>query len=245
MQTISALLAITCLAATPQTPIASKTIEDFESESALAAWRLNAVTGAPSADHAVQGGRCAKLVYPKWREGTSKWPASILDFGKGGFDTQDWSRYDVLKFDVFSASGRAATLKLRLDDAKKTRWVISFSVPSRQPYVCEVPISRLGIDSKRVVHFDLYMTQPPIDFTYYVDNVRLEAYPIRVEDARLIPHVFQQGKVRVECRLSRPAASQVRVQDAAGRVVAMAARTDAAVSWQWDGRVAGKPAAPG
>jgi len=239
------LILAATLAAAPEKPVAVKMLESFESEAALSPWLLRDVKGELVAQHATQGKRAARLVYPKWQEGTNKWPATILDFGKGAFDMNDWSRYDVLKFDVFNDTGREAILKLRLDDAGKKRWTTLFRVPSRQPHTCEVAIARLGIDSKRVVHFDLYMTQPAIDSVYYVDNIRLEARSIQVQAARLMPDVFMQGRIRAHCQLSRPAPCQVQVADAAGRVAAVAEHTDATVSWQWDGRVAGQPAEPG
>ncbi len=245
MNILSILFLSVALSATPQEPVAVKVIESFETDAALAPWALRGTRGDLAGEHATQGKRAAKLVYPQWKEGMGLWPATILDFGKAGFDVKDWSRYDVLKFDVFNDTDRTATLKLRLDDSKKGRWSTAFSVPPRVPHTCEVPIARLGIDSKSVVHFDLYMTQPAVDFVYYVDNIRLEARPIQVQAARLTPDVFKQGRVRVLCQLSRPASCQVRVANAAGRVIAVAARTDAAVSWQWDGKIAGQPAAPG
>ena len=245
MHAIQLLILSVALPAAPDEPIAVKSVESFEANAALASWVLRDVKGERVADRVTHREHAARLVYPKWRKGMGQWPASVLDFGKGGFDTKDWSRYDVLKFDVFNDTDRAAPLKLRLDDANRKRWTVAFSVPPRTPHTCEIPITRLGIDAKSVVHLDLYMTQPAIDFVYTIDNLRLEAYPLRIEKAELRPDPFRSGKVSVQCQLSRPAQCRVQVTDASSGIVATAAIAGSTVSWQWDAKVSGKPAAPG
>ena len=229
-----------------QKPIHAEVIESFESDTNLRAWTLRDVKGTLSTDHATEGQRSARLHYPQWKEGMGLWPASIVDHGRGGFRVRDWSRFEKLLFDVYSATDQQTTLKLRLDDATGKRWTRAFAVPSKEPFTVEVPISSLSIDTTQVVHFDLYMTKPAIDTIYFVDHIRLEAYPLTVEEAKLVPDVFGAGKVGVAgCKLSRAGTCQIEIANSVGHVVARHQELTQVLNWQWDGLANGKPAPPG
>ena len=238
-----------CLAAgcaPPRRPVV-KSFESFEAPDALAAWTLHSIKATLVPDHATAGARAVRLVYPKWQEGRSKWPAAVLDFGRGGFTERDWSRYDALQFDVYNATDREATLKLRIDDEHRTRNQRAFRVPPRTRHTCEVPIARLpgNFDASRVVHYDLYMSQPDAEYVFYVDNIRLVAHPLKLTAAAFAPDPFLGGRVGVRCETSRCARCQVQILDAAGHVTASHEATAARLAWTWDGTVGTRPAPPG
>ncbi len=237
-------LSLAAWAAAPQ-PVHVYCIEDFESPTSLDEWVFNCdAVAALDSEHAAHSGHAARILYPKWKEGKGLWPAAIINYGKGGFKLKDWSRYDRLVFDVYNASAERAALKLRLDAAGK-RYVRIFYVPPRKPFRCEVPIGDMTIDPRQVTHFDLYMTKPAVDFTIYLDHIRLEARPLTIEAASLTPDPFLSGRVRVSGELSRAGVWEVRVLDAKGRVAASHRQTDRRVEWLWDGQIAGAAAAPG
>ena len=156
---LAALLLLTPAAhAQQQKPSHVEVIESFESDTCLRAWDLRDVTGTLSTNHTTEGQRSARLVYPQWKEGMGLWPASILERGRGGLQVRDWSRFEKLLFDVYSATDQQATLKLRLDDATAKRWTRPFAVPSKERLTVEIPISTRSINTTQIVHFDLYYT---------------------------------------------------------------------------------------
>jgi len=228
-----------------QKPVHVEVIESFEPDACLRAWSLRDVKGTLASDHATDGKRSARLVYPQWKEGMQLWPASIVDHGRGQFRVRDWSRFEKLLFDVYNATDQSATLKLRLDDTTGKRWTRAFSIPSKGPFAAEIAISALSIDTTQVVHFDLFMTKPAIDTVYFVDNIRLEAYPLEVEEAQFVPDVFAAGKVAVGCKLSRAGTCQIEIANSAGQVVARHEQLTRTLRWQWDGLTNGGPAGPG
>ena len=174
---LAVLLLLTPAAdAQQQKPIHVEVIESFESDTNLRAWTLRDVKGTLSTDHATEGQRSARLHYPQWKEGMGLWPASIVDHGRGGFRVRDWSRFEKLLFDVYSATDQQTTLKLRLDDATGKRWTRAFAVPSKEPFTVEVPISSLSIDTTQVVHFDLYICCGPRNpyANWFVEYTALE-----------------------------------------------------------------------
>jgi len=230
-----ALVLVLCGAAGAK-PVAVHKLADFASPEALEGWELRRVAVEPRPEGGV------RLRYPAWREGGERWPAAILEFGQGAFTEADWRAYDRLVFDVRSENRVSAHLKLRLDDREGKRAVRLFNVPPGQAYTCEVPIAGLAaeINTWEVVHFDLYMGQPAADYAFVLEDIRLEAHGLSVEEAHLFADPFGRGQVRVRARLSRPARCEVRVIDAAGQIVEGHVEHTARLEWKRDGGAPGE-----
>jgi len=229
-------------------PVAVTVFDSFEAPDALAPWLLRSVAGEVTDEHATEGRHAARLVYPQWHEGAEKWPAFILDRGRGPFRDGDWRPYDVLAFDVYNDSPAPARLKLRIDDAHGRVWQgISWELPPRKPFRAELELARLAgpLDLSEVSHFDLYMSMPDRSYTLFLDNIRLVALPLRVTEATLRPDPFRSGHVAVTCKLSRPGRCHVRIVGPDGKTARAYRRACSQLSWTWDARTSQGLAPPG
>ena len=197
-------------------PAADYVLEDFSRPAALEAWTLLQVEGQADSAAGV-----AYLHYPQWSPGRDKWPAATLDFGRGGFDQRDWTGYDYLCFPVRNDGAVPAVLKVRLDDEEGQRAQRRWVVGAGREDTCRLDLSGLDfeLDARRIVHFNLFMTQPPADYPLRLGPIFLRAQPLAVEEARLLADPLGGSAIGVLVRLSRPALCQVLVRDPSGRLV--------------------------
>lgn len=212
-------------------PVAVEVLADFGGVDPLDGWSLEQVEGAPAGEGMV------RLRYPAWEWWRGKWPSAVLNLGKGGFEEADWSRYDRLVFAVRNESGAPGQLKLRLDDREGRRAVRIFPIPAEQEQVCVAPIAELDreFDVRGVVHLDLYMSQPAMDYVFLLDEIRLEADSLRVEAAELRVDPFGEGKIGVRARVGRAARWRVRVVGEDGGTVALHEEGADRLEWEWEG----------
>jgi hypothetical protein len=229
---IAVLLLALCEQAAGAAPVARVQLEDFSTAVALDAWSFKQVEAEVLADAAG-----ARLFYPRGRLWRGKWPAAILQYGQGGFGVQNWSRYERLLFEVYNESTLPALLKLRLDDAHGRRAIRLFNIPAQQRQTCTVDLAGVAaeLDIEQVVHFDLYMNRPPVDYSFILDDVRLEAYALDLRQAHLNLDPFGGGRIGVEARLGRKALWQVQVLDEEGGIAAEYTEISALLQWRWEG----------
>lgn len=229
----AAALVLLLYTRTALVPVARLQLEDFTDAAALEAWTFNEVFA-----RLLPGDIGARLFYPHWSWWRGKWPAAILDYGRGGFVERDWSRYDRLLFEVANESAIPALLKLRLDDAHGRRAVRLFNVPAQKHRTCTVELAGLAteLDIEQIVHFDLYMNRPLVDYSFILDDIRLEAYDLDLQAAALEVDPFQGGRIGIKARLGRSAQWQVQVLDGEGNSVAEHVEIASGLHWKWQGK---------
>ena len=217
-------------------PVAVEVLADFGEEDPLEGWSLQQVEGEPAGEGMV------RLRYPAWEWWRGKWPSAILDLGSGEFDEEDWTRYDRLVFEVRNESASPAQLKLRLDDREGKRAVRIFHISAEQEQVCVVPIAELdrGFDVGGVVHFDLYMSQPAVDYAFLLDEIRLEADSLEIETAELRIDPFEEGRIGVRARGGRSARWRVRVVGQDGGTAGLHEEGGNRLEWEWAGGETGQ-----
>lgn len=222
------VLLIVGAAGTRAEPLAVKLLADFRGGEGLTGWELRQVEAE------LLPGEGVRFRYPTWMEGRGKWPAAVLEFGNGGFDEEDWSRYDRLVFEVANESAGIAQLKLRLDDGAGKQSVSLFATSPGQSRRCQVDIAVLGeaINSSQVVHFDLFMSQPTTDCNFTIEEIRLEADALDVGEMELRRDPFGEGRIEVEARLRRKGICEVQVLEGE-EVIAQYEKSTSRFEWEW------------
>ncbi len=205
--------------------VASVVLEDFERLDAEDDWSKRQVEfnlfDRQSPDPAGSA-RAARLVYPRWSSWRGKWPAVILEHGDGQFRTSDWSLYSVLRFEARARHPRVVHLKLRIDDGDGRRAIRIIPIESNKWGTCEISLAGLAddIDTEHVRRVDFYMSQPAAEYAIDLDDLRLEAAVIVLEEAVLATDPFQRGSLVVRARFNKRASWRVAVTDTAGHAVA-------------------------
>ena len=196
-------------------------LEDFEREDALGAWSARqvelSIVARPSPTGAGSS-RAARCVYPRWVPGRGKWPAVILEHGDGQFETGDWSIYHALRFEARNHHDRTVHLKLRIDDADGRRAVRILPIGPHRWDSYEVLVAGLAddIDAEHVRRVDFYMSQPAAEYSIALDDLRLEATPIAVEEAGLYADPFGQPHLAAHARFNQRVDWRVEVAGTAG-----------------------------
>ncbi len=246
LTTALAILAATCCMAAE--PIDTHVIDSFEAPNALDAWSLRtSVHGEVVAEHATDGGHALRLDYPKWVEGAEQWPAAILQADAGLFPA-DWSSWGALVLDVYCEAEAPAELKVQFDDGAGEHFQTPLMLQPGQDAQFRVDLTQAPgeFDLAIVTRMHLYMTRPPSAATLFIDNIRLEAYPIGAGDLIFAHDPLGWGQVQVTGSLSRPGEWTIDILGGADRVVASATGTGQEIDWQWDAVTdEGEPAEPG
>lgn len=242
--TLAILTAACCMAAEA---IDTRLIDSFEAPDALQAWELRtSMSGEIVAEHATDGEHAMRLDYPRWVEGAQQWPAAILQADAGLFPA-DWSSLGALLFDVYCEAETPAQLKVQLDDANSERYQVPLILQPGEATQFRVDLTQVPgeFDLSTIQRIHLYMTRPPNAATLYIDNIRLEAYPIGADELIFVRDPLGWGHVQVEGDFSRPGVWTIEVIDPDGAVVRNTAGTGTGIVWQWDGLDdEGEPARP-
>lgn len=201
--------------------VASVVLEDFERPDAEDDWSARQVEfNLFDRQSPAPGGsaRAARLAYPRWSPWRGKWPAVILERGDGQFRTSDWSLYSVLRFEARARHPRVVHLKLRIDDGDGRRAIRIIPIESNRWGTCEISIAGLAddIDTEDVRRVDFYLSQPSADYEIDLDDLRLEAAPVALEEAVLTFDPFQRGSLVVRARFNKRVSWRVAVSDTAG-----------------------------
>lgn len=204
-------------------------LEDFERESADDDWSTRQVELSlfERQDSDTGSSRAARLVYPRWARFRGKWPAAILEQGDGQFLTTDWSLYSTLRFKARALHPRVVHLKLRIDDGDGRRAIRIVPIKphlASSPWTeCEISLAGLvgEIDTRDVRGVDFYMSQPAADYVIEIDDLRLEAAVVTVEQAELTTDPFDAGSLEVEAGFNKRVPWRVVVADTAGVAAAV------------------------
>jgi hypothetical protein len=186
-----------------------RVLEDFERDDALEAWQLRQIDAVVelaadsvgstvtslAAAAAREPDRRLRLTYQKWQAGQNKWPSARLSFGDGLFDLDDWSGYETLLFEAWNSHSRTALVKIRIDDADGDRSIQLVAVPPRVWTTCEIRLNdlRSNTDLDAIGLLDFYMTQPERDYRIIIDDIRLEAGPLRITNHQVSVDPFGRG----------------------------------------------------
>ena len=182
-------------------------LEDFERPNPLGDWKLRQVdaTIETVADSLQTLDRRLALTYKKWVPGQSQWPSARLKYGDGLFTNGDWSPFERIVFTAHAGSSRTITLKLRIDDADGDRSIQLIPVvPGKTTCVVRLSDLRSHVDLHKIRLIDFYLTQPQRDHELRLDDIRLEAGPVRLLGSQLTVDPFGRG-FHARVRLSRAA----------------------------------------
>ena len=205
--------------------VASVVLEDFEREDADDDWSARQVEmslfdrGVPDPGFS----RAARLVYPQWTLLRGKWPAVILEHGEGQFRTSDWSLYSAFRLEARAHHSRVIHLKLRIDDGEGRRAIRILPIQPDRWTSCEVSLADLAddIDTEDVRRVDFFLSQPEAEYTIDLDDLRLEAGAIAIEEPpELTVDPFERGSMVVRARFNKRASWRIVVTDASGLQVA-------------------------
>lgn len=247
--TVAALVAVGVAAAQDGAqPIAVERLASFEEPGAFETWTLRGIEAEIAGEHATHGRHAARVVFPAYEAGGERWPALYINAPEGDFSLTDWSRYSVLRFDAFVASAEEAPVKLRIDDASGTRWTMAEALPPGESVTYEAPIAAMAgaLDLSQITHVDIYMGEPTATHEVFIDNLRVEALPVRLEGSTVLPDPFGAGHVTVQAQLTRPEPWQLQVISPDGDVVGRASGEGRQLEYAWDGSGFGdRPVGPG
>lgn len=245
---LTTLVAILLATSAVAEPIAVEMLESFEQSDAFEKWTLRGVEAERTTEHATDGQYAARVRFQRYQAGGERWPALFIEAPEGDFDVTDWSRYSVFRFDAHNAGEAEAALKLRIDDASGTRWGMTEVIPPGESIVYEARVGDMAtsLDTSQITHVDIYMSEPTAAHEIVIDNLRVEALPVTIEDVAVLRDPFGTGHATVQARLSRSAPWRVQVVSSAGQVMATASGEDRRLEYAWDGTgFGGRPASPG
>jgi len=154
---------------------ASGTISTFEQDEDLQKWSANEVKFELVSEHASEGARCLKLIYP---QGGSP--------GLGAWRTvpSDWNRFDALKFDVYNPEEEVIKFGIiirdEISDAYSERYDGYFAFkPGMNNF--ELNITGLKVNNKKrmlavdkIKELVIFLDNPVQSGILYLDNVRLD-----------------------------------------------------------------------
>lgn len=148
-------------------------LSDFENEQELARFIQRGVGSfAVTTDHAAHGDRAARLVFPKWQEGTDEWPAVALRT-TGGLPT-NWSNYDVLAVTIRNESGIDADLAYYIGDTEGQSTSRHFIIPPGKTETLRFRLDNASVRVSAIREMHLFATRPPEELSLVVDHLRLE-----------------------------------------------------------------------
>jgi len=221
-------------------------LESFEGEEALEKWQLNDVAGEISSEYATEGSKSALMVFKQRKEG-GPWPVAVLKLDQRLLPGNDWMAYEKLVFDITNKSERVIELRAGLRDSTRRRLASgTFSIPPHSSQSCEIPVDHiykkvyptyLGRSEKhvedvpKILNFYIMLIA---ENSFYLDNVRLAAYELKIEKAVLLDDPFGMGRVSALCELNRPGLCDLRIYDERGSVMARWIEKTESLNRQWD-----------
>ena len=239
------LLSLLFIAQALRAQIGVTSLESFEKEGALGAWQLTSVDGEITGEKASEGFRSAHLAFHQ-RQESGPWPMAVLRLGPDRLPSNDWRGYEKLQFDITNTSGEVIELRAGLRDSTGGRQASgTFSIAPRGSKTCEIPVNRIyrkvepiylgrsEKDNDKAPEFLSFYLVLIAEQDFYLDNVRLTADTLKIEDAALLDDPFGRGEIGVACGLSRAAQCDVRVYDQASALVARHVQLTDNLDWRW------------
>lgn len=165
---------------------------DFEQGSDLNIWKAANAKIELTTEHAVSGRHAAKIVI-KPASGASG--VKIEDYFEKHKDLADWSRYEVLAFDMFNPNSEKERVILQIKDKNEERAKINLSLEPNVNNHIEIDIAQLrrSIKPDNISQFNLFIWDNKTEKTFYLDNLRLlpaanfEKQNKSIMDAAFIP----------------------------------------------------------
>jgi hypothetical protein len=228
--------------------VSVKLLESFEADSSIQHWKLNSAEVSLSTEHATQGSCSARVVFQR-KEAQGTWPRIALELGKNVFPERDWIAYEKLEFDIYNQSGHEIRLMAELRDSARSYSRKDFIIQPGELKTCEIPVAQLyreippaylareekeTPDTVKIVVLLLVPMQPEIEREIFLDNIRLAAEKIEIEEAGLQDDPFGGGKVTVNWRLNRAGRCDLGIYDGQGGLVARRTFYTEKLRWRWD-----------
>lgn len=148
-----------------------KIISDFENERDIRKWDLVSASAVLSNEHATSGKRSLKVTFKPAQLSSVKIEEYLKKHEKSG----DWSRYELLKFDIFNPSRRAERMILQIRDNDGYKIKRNLYLKAKKNNTFEVDIRGLweNIKVDRIKQFNLFLWNNKSDKVFYLDNVAL------------------------------------------------------------------------
>ena len=177
-----------------------KGLGDFEDGSPQGWTAKEGAEAVVSDEHPSQGKKSLCVKFSK-----APYPGVALTVGK-----QDWSGFDVLRFSVYNAERKEATLSMRIDDAASTDYGTRFNLDAgfklgamRRTDI-EIPLVALsqgslesrGLDLDAISSVHLFMGNPEEAVTLHFDDFRLIGEPRTGPDRLTVVDFVETGTLR-------------------------------------------------
>lgn len=146
---------------------------DAESSGDVDRWTLENVELSRSADHAAQGDQSLKAVY----QPDVDFPNMKLFHAGTGFRSADWSKYNMLEFDVYNDEETSQLLYIKFfDESGGVFDGTTATVGPKASKKVQIPMVNIGIvDKTNMAGFELWMWKQSAPVTLYYDNFRFLA----------------------------------------------------------------------
>ena len=127
-----------------------------------------------SQDQAIEGDHAAKVVFPKYKQGSERWPAIILK--KEHLPVTDWRPFQSVTFDIVSTYDGLLPLNFHLRDDAGGRAGSGDLAIRKGRQTVTIPVERLAsADLAHVGEIHLFMTEPAQSYTFYLGNLALHS----------------------------------------------------------------------
>ncbi len=147
-------------------------LSDFEDQKDLEKWDFSNASGEFSNEHAASGKSSLKISFQRSRGASS---VRIEDYLEKNKRLSDWSRYEVLSFDIFNPSSHEQRMLLQIKDTKGYKIKRKLHLNAKVNNTIEIDIRDLwdSIKANKIGQFNLFLWNNKGERVFYLDNVKL------------------------------------------------------------------------
>jgi len=145
---------------------------DFEKAADLAKWDLASAQVQFSDKYAASGRGSLKMSFQPSPDASA---VKIEKYFEKDKSLSDWSRYEVLSFDVYNPDDNNERLILQIKDKNGNKVKINLELESNSPNHVEIDIAQLwdSIKPTNIAQFTLFLWQNQTNKVFYLDNLML------------------------------------------------------------------------
>ncbi len=154
-------------------PVGTLILCDFDNAADINRFEVRESTPASSFTANADG--TASIFFPKWKQGSTEWPAVILTNDNGL--PKDFSEYDYALCDVRNAGEKTCTMLMYIRDPEGASQTVSLAIAPGDTKTIQMDFKAApaNLDFKNIWQLHIHTTRPPDDTYLVVDNLRLES----------------------------------------------------------------------
>jgi len=148
------------------------TLFDFETPADTGKWSVSRAAIDLSLEHPASGASCAKITFLPSGAASSIRLDTYFEKNKA---LQDWSRYEVITFDIFNPSSTTERIILQIKDTNDDKIKRDLYLEPNTNNHIEVDISELwgALKPSHLNQFNLFLWDNKATKVFYLDNLRL------------------------------------------------------------------------